>query len=150
MSFRVPKGKPAMGRLANKIAVVIGAGQSPGESVGNGRATAVRFMEEGAAVLAVDRDVDSARETLKVAGAGEGEAFEADVRDVESLRQAVDFAVSRWGRIDILHYNVGVSVGAGDGPLDSMRGEAFGVVMVVDVRGAGWCCPGEAGEGGWL
>ena len=128
--------RKAMGRLANKIAVVIGAGQSPGESIGNGRATALRFMEEGASILAVDRDVDSAKATLKMAKGGIGEAFEADVRHVESLKLAIDFAVSRWGRIDILHYNVGVSVGAGDGPLDAITEESFDIVMEINLRGA--------------
>ncbi|WPU09513.1 SDR family oxidoreductase [Pseudarthrobacter oxydans] len=125
-----------MGRLANKIAVVIGAGQSPGESIGNGRATALRFIEEGASILAVDRDIDSARETLKMAKGDTSEAFEADVRQIESLKRAIDFAVSRWGRIDILHYNVGVSVGAGDGPLDVITEDSFDTVMAINLRGA--------------
>src|SRR6202023_2000504 len=42
-------------RLAGKIAIVVGAGQSPGEGIGNGRATVLRFAQEGARVLAVDR-----------------------------------------------------------------------------------------------
>jgi NAD(P)-dependent dehydrogenase (short-subunit alcohol dehydrogenase family) len=46
-------------RLAGKIAVVVGAGQSPGEGIGNGRATVLRFAEEGARILAVDRDLAS-------------------------------------------------------------------------------------------
>ncbi|WP_311215028.1 MULTISPECIES: SDR family oxidoreductase [unclassified Arthrobacter] len=125
-----------MNRLADKVAVVIGAGQSPGESIGNGRATALRFLEEGASILAVDRDIDSARETLRISGQGEGEPFEADVRSVDSLRNAIDFAMSRWGRIDILHYNVGVSVGAGDGPLDKITEESFDRVLAINLRGA--------------
>lgn len=125
-----------MGRLDEKIAVVIGAGQSPGESIGNGRATVLRFLEEGATVLAVDRNRESAQETLDLAPAGVGEAFAADVRDLESLRGAVDRAMGLWGRIDILHYNVGVSVGAGDGPLDAVSEESFDFVMEVNVRGA--------------
>jgi len=47
-------------RLANKVAVVIGAGQSPGEGIGNGRATVLRFAQEGAKVWAVDRNLASA------------------------------------------------------------------------------------------
>jgi len=50
-----------MSRLANKIAMLVGAGQSPGETLGNGRATAVLFASEGASVPAVDRDIASAR-----------------------------------------------------------------------------------------
>ena len=41
-------------RLENKVAIIVGAGQQPGESVGNGRATAERFAQEGATVLLVD------------------------------------------------------------------------------------------------
>jgi NAD(P)-dependent dehydrogenase (short-subunit alcohol dehydrogenase family) len=44
-------------RLAGKIAVIVGAGQSPGEGIGNGRATVLRFAQEGAKILAVDRDL---------------------------------------------------------------------------------------------
>jgi NAD(P)-dependent dehydrogenase (short-subunit alcohol dehydrogenase family) len=46
------------------VTVVVGAGQTPGATVGNGRATALRFAEEGAQLLLVDRDEASARETL--------------------------------------------------------------------------------------
>src|SRR5262245_6705192 len=100
-----------MDRLKGKVALVIGAGQSPGEAIGNGRATPIRFAQEGALVLAVDRDLASARESLDMAGnASGGEAFEADVTRSETLQAAVDAAMARWGRIDILLYNVGVSL----------------------------------------
>src|SRR5665213_2886379 len=99
-------------RLAGKIAVVIGAGQSPGEGIGNGRATVVRFVQEGAKVLAVDRDLASAEETaaLAVKEGGECVAFAADVTREATLAAAMQAAVERWGRIDILHNNVGVSI----------------------------------------
>jgi NAD(P)-dependent dehydrogenase (short-subunit alcohol dehydrogenase family) len=125
-----------MGRLAGKVAVVIGAGQSTGETIGNGRATAIRFLQEEASVLAVDRNVESAWETLRLAGVGDSEAFEADVRRGESLREAIDAAMDRWGRIDILHYNVGVNVSAGDQPLDAITEEAFDVINAINLRGA--------------
>jgi len=125
-----------MGRLENKIAIVIGAGQSPGESIGNGRATALRFMEEGATVLAVDRDLDSARETVAMAKGGTGEAFHADVQKSETLEAAVNAAMERWGRIDILHYNVGVSVAAGDQPVESITDDVFDRVTTINLRGA--------------
>lgn len=125
-----------MGRLEGKVALVIGAGQTPGASIGNGRATAVRFIQEGARVIAVDRDLDSACETIDLAGASDSEALAADVRDIDSLRQVVSRTVDRFGRIDVLHYNVGVNVGAGDGPLDAITEESFDFVLQVNLRGA--------------
>ena len=100
-------------RLKNKIAVVVGAGQGPGEGLGNGRAVTLRFIQEGAAVLAVDRDHASAKETAKLAG-GDCVAFEADVTKEATLAAAMRAAKERWGRLDILHYNVGVSLAGGD------------------------------------
>src|SRR5271155_3927591 len=66
-------------RLGGKIAIVIGAGQSPGEGIGNGRATVLRFAQEGARVLAVDRSLDAAAETAALVDGGECIPFEADV-----------------------------------------------------------------------
>ena len=50
-------------RIEGKIAVIVGAGQSPGEGMGNGRATALRFAREGAKLLALDRNLESAEQT---------------------------------------------------------------------------------------
>ncbi|HJT36960.1 MAG TPA: 3-oxoacyl-ACP reductase, partial [Actinomycetota bacterium] len=50
-------------RLDGKVAIVVGAGQTPGETIGNGRATAIVYAREGARVLLVDRASGSARET---------------------------------------------------------------------------------------
>ena len=54
-------------RLKDKVAIVVGAGQSPGEGMGNGRATVLRFIQEGAKVLAVDNKLASAEETVAMA-----------------------------------------------------------------------------------
>jgi NAD(P)-dependent dehydrogenase (short-subunit alcohol dehydrogenase family) len=61
------------GRLADRIAVVVGAGQTPGETIGNGRATSITFAREGARLLLVDREATSLEETAALAreqGAG--------------------------------------------------------------------------------
>ena len=70
-------------RLAGKTAIVVGAGQTPGDTIGNGRATAVLFAREGARVLAVDRDLERAEETVKqiAAEGGEAAAFAARRHD---------------------------------------------------------------------
>ena len=78
-------------RLKDKIAIVIGAGQSPGEGMGNGRATVLRFAQEGAKVLAVDNNLGSAEETVamvKQAG-GECVAYAADVTREKALAEMV-------------------------------------------------------------
>src|ERR1700722_17767489 len=69
------------GRLEGKTAVVVGGGQTPGETVGNGRAVAVTFAREGARVLVVDRYADAAEETVKfIKDEGfDGVAYEADI-----------------------------------------------------------------------
>ena len=78
-------------RLAGKIAVVVGAGQSPGQGIGNGRATVLRFAQEGAKILAVDRDLASAEETAALAAKSGGEcvAFQADVTRETTLAAAM-------------------------------------------------------------
>jgi NAD(P)-dependent dehydrogenase (short-subunit alcohol dehydrogenase family) len=127
-----------MSRLQDKVAVIIGAGQSPGEEMGNGRATVIRFAQEGASILAVDRDEGSARQSLEMAGGdpGASAAFRADTSDSASLRAAIDAAMARWGRIDILHYNVGVSIMGGPQTLEEMEDEAFDRVNAINLRGA--------------
>jgi NAD(P)-dependent dehydrogenase (short-subunit alcohol dehydrogenase family) len=129
-------------RLEGKIAVIIGAGQSPGEGIGNGRATTLRFAREGAKILAVDRSIGSAEETAAMAlrEGGECVPFEADVTREETLAKAIEAAQARWGRIDILHNNVGVSVGGGDKPLDKFTEEIFDRISAINLRGTIMAC----------
>jgi NAD(P)-dependent dehydrogenase (short-subunit alcohol dehydrogenase family) len=100
-------------RLKGKTALVVGAGQQPGETLGNGRAVALRFAQEGARVLCVDLHEERAQETVKLihAEGGEAEAFGVDVTDEDACQQAVEACRKRFGRLDILHNNVGRSQG---------------------------------------
>src|SRR5436305_1004846 len=129
-------------RLQGKVAVIVGAGQSPGEGIGNGRATALRFAQEGARVLAVDRDLASAEATVAMI-AGEGgvaAAFAADVTREATLASAMQEAVARWDRLDILHNNVGVSIAGGDKPLEELTEDAFDHVCAINLRGTIMAC----------
>ena len=106
-----------MGRLTGKVAIVTGAGaQGPGW--GNGKAVAVLFAREGAAVLAVDQRQDAADETCAIVAAegGIASAFVADVSSSTDVQLAVATCIDRYGQIDVLHNNVGVA--ALGGPVD--------------------------------
>ena len=128
-------------RLKGKTAIVVGAGQSPGEGMGNGRATVLRFVQEGAKVMAVDRDLGSADETVAMARQhGECISFQADVTREATLAAMVKAARERLGRIDILHYNVGMSIAGGDAPITEITEEAFDRICAVNLRGVVMAC----------
>src|SRR5690606_11580431 len=99
-----------MRRFESKVAIVTGAG-CVGEGWGNGRAMAVRLAEEGARVLAVDRDEDRVKETLERAGdaAGSIQTFQCDVTSAASVKAMVDACIESFGAPDILINNVGGS-----------------------------------------
>src|SRR3954468_15608156 len=127
-------------RLKDKIAIVVGAGQGPGTGMGNGRATVIRFVQEGAKVFCADKDVASAEETVEMAkkeakGGGDAASFEADVAREASMKQMIDACKAKWGRIDILHYNVGFSIAGGDAPPTEITEEAFDRITAVNLRG---------------
>ena len=130
------------GRLAGKTAIVVGAGQSPGSGMGNGRATALRFAQEGARVMSVDRELGLAEETAQIVREAGGDcfAFEADVTHEAAMAAMIAEAKQRWGRIDILHYNVGVSIGGGDAPLLELTESAFDNIVAINLRGAVMAC----------
>ncbi|MGI9476018.1 MAG: SDR family NAD(P)-dependent oxidoreductase [Hyphomicrobiaceae bacterium] len=99
-------------RLEGKIAIITGAGQRPGEGVGNGRATALAFAREGASVLLANRSIGSVEETRDII---RGEGFDADCIQVDVSREAdcstlIETAVAKHGRIDILHNNAGIAL----------------------------------------
>jgi NAD(P)-dependent dehydrogenase (short-subunit alcohol dehydrogenase family) len=95
-------------RLAGKVAIVTGAA-SRGEGVGNGAATAILFAREGAKVVLVNRDAARAEalaEQIRTEG-GAASAFAADVTQQDATEAMAAFAVERYGRLDILHNNIG-------------------------------------------
>lgn len=109
------------GRLADRVAIVVGAGATPGETIGNGRAAAVLFARAGASVLLVDREMERAEETRAMIAAegGTAAAHAADVTSEEDCVRLVATCVERFGRIDVLHHNVGV--GSLGGPVELPR-----------------------------
>jgi NAD(P)-dependent dehydrogenase (short-subunit alcohol dehydrogenase family) len=122
------------GRLAGKVAIVMGAGQTPGDTIGNGRATAILFAREGAHVIAVDRRKDSAEETVVMIHDedGEAEALGADAtREAEVAALMADCA-RRHGRIDVLHNNVGI--GGGDAGPMHVSEEAWDRILAVNLK----------------
>jgi NAD(P)-dependent dehydrogenase (short-subunit alcohol dehydrogenase family) len=126
------------GRVAGKAAIVVGAGQTPGETIGNGRATAVLLAREGARVVVVDRDLASAEETVAMirAEGGEGVGFAADATQEDSVRGLMAFAKETYGYVDILHNNVGASIALGDARADQMSVDAFDRSFAVNFKTA--------------
>ncbi|MBJ7408963.1 MAG: SDR family oxidoreductase [Phenylobacterium sp.] len=123
------------GRLEGKAAVVVGAGQSPGETLGNGRAMALLFAQEGARVLCVDRVAERAQETAAMIDEAGGEAYalQADVTRASEAAAIVAEALARLGRLDILVNNVGI--GGGDGPVHKIEEAAFDRILSVNLKG---------------
>jgi NAD(P)-dependent dehydrogenase (short-subunit alcohol dehydrogenase family) len=102
------------GRLQDRIAIVTGAG-CVGPGWGNGRASCVRFAEEGAKIFAVDRNLDYVTETVERVKAAGGDIVvqQCDVTDSSSVAAMVAACVARFGRIDIMVNNVGGSAAGG-------------------------------------
>ncbi|CAB3856829.1 SDR family NAD(P)-dependent oxidoreductase [Achromobacter anxifer] len=102
------------GRLAGKVALIFGAG-CVGPGWGNGRAIAVRFAQEGAWVVAVDKRPESLPETLELAGGCRSriETHICDVGDEAQVAELVAAVAQRHGRIDILVNNVGGPIPGG-------------------------------------
>ncbi len=122
------------GRLADRVAVVVGAGQTPGDSIGNGRATALLFAREGARVVAADRNLASAEETVKMieAEGGEASAFHTDATCEDDCRALMAACIGRYGRIDILHNNVGI--GGGDAGPAHLEEAAWDRILQVNLK----------------
>lgn len=137
---RAARGLNSGQRLAGKVAVVVGAGQTPGETIGNGRATALRYAVEGAQVVCVDRDLERAGETVELIEQLGGTAIAAAANAVqeEDCAAFVALALTTYGQLDILHNNVGI--GAGDSGATTMREDVWDRIMAVNLKGVVFAC----------
>jgi len=126
------------GRVADKVAIVVGGGQTPGETIGNGRATAILLAREGARVVVADRRPDSAQDTVDMitGEGGQAVACEVDVTVEESVQRLIARVVEQFGTIDILHNNVGASIALGDARADEMTVDAFDRSFAVNFKSA--------------
>ena len=122
-------------RLKDRVAIVVGAGQTPGETIGNGRATSLLFAREGAKLVLADRNLASADETRAAieADGGDAIAVEMDVTSDADCRRLVETCIERYGRIDILHNNVGI--GARDAGVMQIEMENFERIFRVNLEG---------------
>jgi NAD(P)-dependent dehydrogenase (short-subunit alcohol dehydrogenase family) len=128
------------GRLAGKVAVVVGAGQTPGDTIGNGRATAILFAREGARVLSVDRELERAEQTVAMIAAEGGQAFawQADATVESDCAALIAGALGRFGRIDVLHNNVGI--GGGDAGPAHVEEDAWDRILAVNLKSVVFPC----------
>lgn len=119
-------------RLEGKVAIVTGAG-SRGPGIGNGKATAILFAREGAKVLLVDRIPERVQETADIISSEGGEAnvVSADVTNLEDCQAIVSAAVKVYGRLDILHNNVGID---SKGTVVDLDIEEWDKVMEVNLK----------------
>ncbi len=121
-------------RLEGKVAVVTGAGASgSGDFVGIGQATSILFARQGARVLLMDRDQQNAETTLATIKeeAGEASVFLGDVTSNADCQGMAQAAVARYGRLDILVNNVGIS---GPGSVTDVSEDLWDTVLDVNLK----------------
>jgi NAD(P)-dependent dehydrogenase (short-subunit alcohol dehydrogenase family) len=128
------------GRLAGRIAVIVGAGQQPGGTLGNGRATAERFAAEGATLLLVDIDETWARDTLCAVEqhGNPASVFRADITREADCAAVIAACIERYGRIDILHNNVGRS--KDDKKTTALEADTWDALMAMNLKGMFMTC----------
>ena len=128
---------PVARRLAGKVAIVSGAGQAPGETIGNGKAIALLFARAGAKVLCVDRDAARGQLTVDdiTAEAGEARLCVADVSTSDGVAAIAAACDAAFGPPDVLVNNVGIG-DAGDGPPHKLTDDAFDRTLRINLKGA--------------
>jgi len=131
--------EPRPGRLAGKCAVVVGAGQTKGETLGFGRATAVLFAREGADVLLVDRDPDSVAETadMVTAEGGRASVHVMDITKEPDCATLPDAIARTLGHVDVLYNGVGI---VGPGSAADITEAFWDHVMDTNLKGMWLTC----------
>ena len=131
--------------LKGKVAIVMGSGAVTGPSdlppIGNGRAAAMVYAREGATVVAVDLDLEMAQETKQLIEkeGGSCSVFEADVSCAKGCQAVAEQSLKAYGRIDILHNNVGIGARKPGGILEADE-EDWDRVMRVNVKSIFHAC----------
>ncbi len=120
-----------MGRLDGKVCVITGAGG------GMGRDAAILFSEEGAKICAADVNLAAAEETVTLAR--DAFAHEVDVADEASVEAMMDATAERYGGIDVLYNNAGISPNDDASVLETSV-EAWDRVQAVNTKGVFLCC----------
>jgi NAD(P)-dependent dehydrogenase (short-subunit alcohol dehydrogenase family) len=127
-------------RLEGKVAIVVGTGQTPGDTIGNGRAISMLFAREGARVMLVDRSIESANDTKSLIEkeGGESSPFQADIVNEDDCRRIAEECVEQFGRIDVL-VNV-VGIGTGDNNITKLDLKAWEIIFDVNLKGMFLTC----------
>lgn len=130
-----PEGR---GRLAGKAVLLIGGG-APAEGWSNGKAAAVLFAREGARVMVADRDFEAAKRTAEAirSEGGAASAARADITSGDDLARIAATTRETYGRIDVLHNNVGIAETGG--PVETSE-ESWNRVVAVNQTGIFLAC----------
>ncbi|MGN6582154.1 MAG: SDR family NAD(P)-dependent oxidoreductase [Rhizobiaceae bacterium] len=126
------------GRMSGKVVLVVGGG-APAEGLNNGKAAALLYAREGAKVAVADLSLEAAKRSCDAIGkeSGEAIALTANVTSSESLAKMAADAKAAFGRIDVLHNNVGVAETGG--PVETSE-ESWNRVVAVNQTGIFLSC----------
>ena len=127
--------------MLDKVTCVVGAGQTAGETIGNGRAIAIRLAEEGSVLVLVDRDRDSLEETealIKERTDVSVQTIVVDILDDTSPQRIVQRCVDTFGRLDVLVNNVGIAYG--DRSIVTFDDDVWDRIFAVNVKAMARIC----------